>query len=63
MAARAGRVLKQCGAVRRIVWRAQNNVGSGDRMSSDARTVLHATLRDLAAVYSGHPDYDPAWDK
>lgn len=33
----------------------------GDLAASGALLALHGAVKALAAVYSGHPDYDPKW--
>ena len=48
--AASGRVARDCSARRRIIERE----GSGDLDDIP-------TLRDLAAVYADHPDYDDTW--
>jgi hypothetical protein len=50
------RVFLECDAKRRIVERALAPVAhAGQSLERDA------TLRDLAAAYADHPDYDEAW--
>ena len=70
------RVLREVEAKRAILglhrpeWHDFINADGDDRTSSDcAECSTHGlpdrwpcpTLRHLAAVYGGHPDYDPAW--
>jgi hypothetical protein len=56
------RVLRECEAKRRIVKDAQRNPNaSWDAYAIGRDDLARQVLRSLAAVYTDHPDFDPAW--
>lgn len=55
------RVLAECEAKRRIVYRSMNGYPPAPDYERGWREGLERSLRDLAAVYADHPDYDEAW--
>lgn len=71
----AQRLLDDCKAQRRIIERAEEaqraaDAWTSERLSTDTRSPLPEwarrdayaeVLRDLAATYSDHPDYDETW--
>ena len=57
----AGRVVRECQAKRRIVWRFQNGASDSRQWNKDALALLGTSLRDLASVYADHPDYREEW--
>ncbi|MCG7287164.1 DUF6221 family protein [Cellulomonas sp. ACRRI] len=67
----AVRVLAECRAKRRVVVLADEATGldetvdmereAGSRGESGVHYVGDRILRAMAAVYDGHPDFDPAW--
>lgn len=53
------RVLAQCKRVRRIVARCEPL--DDMQVRRQTRTLAGDVLRELAAVYANHPDFDEAW--